>query len=248
MGTGPGQCQPPAGAPDFTASLAFNDVFPSFGTTSPVTNQPYDLAIAISAEGFDQLLKSQTECGLLTTSITSLDLGSGATPITAGVLAALLPEFGVFPDATPFRIDIHPTIAPIVTGTAGPHGELALLEMAQLIVTLVRNDGSQQVVLQGAVDAKVGLNLAFANGGLAFDLSNPQPGDVTVAVLANPLGVNEAALESDVLPPLVSSLLPSLAGSLASFPLPEFFGLHLAGVEISRTGQFMILYANLVND
>ena len=37
-----------------------------------------------------------------------------------------------------------------------------------------------------------------------------------------------------------------LAGSLASFPLPEFFGLQLSGVEIRRNGQFLTLYANLV--
>ena len=50
------------------------------------------------------------------------------------------------------------------------------------------------------------------------------------------------------LPPLVGALLPSLAGSLASFPLPEFLGLGLSGVESSRTGQFMVLYANLVSN
>ncbi len=115
-------------------------------------------------------------------------------------------------------------------------------------MTLVRNDASQQVVLQGAVDADIGLNLAFAAGALAFDLSEPDADDITVAVLVNPLGVNETALETDVLPPLVGALLPSLAGSLASFPLPEFLGLGLSGVEISRSGQFMVLYANLVSN
>ena len=48
-----------------------------FGATTPVSGQPYDLAIAISSEGFNQLLRSQVECGLLVTSITTLDLGSG---------------------------------------------------------------------------------------------------------------------------------------------------------------------------
>jgi hypothetical protein len=245
VGSGPGQCQPPAGAPNLTASLAFNEVFPSFGNTTPVLGQPYDLAIAISSEGFNQLLRSQVECGLLVTSISTLDLGSGPVPITAGTLAALLPEFGSFPPATPFRIDVRPTLAPVLSGTAGPAGELALLKMSHLLITLVRNDASQQVVLQGAVDADIGLNLAFASGALVFDLSEPPAEDITVAVLVNPLGVNEAALEVDVLPPLVAALLPSVAGSLASFPLPEFFGLSLSGVEISRSGQFMILYANL---
>ena len=124
--------------------------------------------------------------------------------------------------------------------------ERTLLKIGQLIVTIIRNDGSEQVVLQGAVDADVGLDLAFASGALVFDLADPLPDDIVVTVLVNPLGVDEVVVENDILPPLVASLLPSLAGSLASFPLPEFFGLQLSGVEITRNGQFLTLYANLV--
>jgi hypothetical protein len=181
------------------------------------------------------------------TSINEIDLGFGPLSLTAGLLSALMPEFAIYPPATPFRIDIRPTLAPVVTGAGGPGGELTLLKIAHLVITIVRNDGSQAVVLQGAVDADIPLDLAFVSGGLAFDLGEPSSDDVTVTVLVNPLGVNEAALETEVLPPLVSTLLPSVAGSLASFPLPEFFGLGLSGVEITRQGQFMALYANLVS-
>ena len=38
------------------------------------------LARALDSEGFNQLLKAQTECGLLVTSISSLDLGTGLVP------------------------------------------------------------------------------------------------------------------------------------------------------------------------
>jgi len=40
-------------------------------------------------------------------------------------------------------------------------------------------------------------------------------------------------------------LLPDLAGSLAGFPLPDFLGLRLDGVEVSRNGDFLSLFANL---
>jgi hypothetical protein len=43
----------------------------------------------------------------------------------------------------------------------------------------------------------------------------------------------------------VSLLLPDLASSLATFPLPSFFGLSLSGVEVSRSGEFLSLFANL---
>jgi len=85
--------QPPD-APDLSASLAFDEVLPRFGATTPIGHLPYDLAI--SSEGFDQLLRSQVECGLLVTSIASLVARSRQrpVPVTAAImLAALLPEF-----------------------------------------------------------------------------------------------------------------------------------------------------------
>ena len=63
-------------------------------------------------------------------------------------------------------------------------------------------------------------------------------------VLDNPLGANEAQVET-VLPALIQPLIPSLAGALSGFPLPQFFGLSLQGVEVSRNGQFLSLFANL---
>ena len=245
VGTNPGQCIPPVGAPELTASLAFTEPFPTFGATTPVGGVPYDVAIAISAEAFNQLLKVQTECGLLVTSLTDIDVGFGPLPLTAGVLSLLVPEFGAFPPSTPFRIDIRPTLAPIVTGQAGPAGEITELRVANVLATLVENDGSETVALAVAFDASLGMNLAFLPGGLAIDLSPPAPGSILVAVIRNPLGVNEANLVSNVLPPLIGSLLPDLAGALSSFPLPQFFGLSLGGVEVTRNGQFLSVYANL---
>ncbi len=245
IGTGPGQCIPPAGAPNLTASLAFNEVFPSFGQNAPVTGQSYDVAISISAEGFNQLLKAQTECGLLVTSINELDLGSGPVPLNAFFLSLLMPQFAAFPPATPFRIDLRPTLAPIVTGAAGPNGELTELRVAQVLASLVTDDGTEQVALTAAFDAQLGMNLQFVSDALGVVLTPPAAGGVQIAIIENPLNVNETALENDVLPPLVGTLIPDLASSLSSFPLPTFFGLELDGVEVSRTGLFMSMYARL---
>ncbi|MEB2283865.1 MAG: DUF4215 domain-containing protein [Myxococcales bacterium] len=247
VGSGPGQCQPPVGAPNLTASLAVNEGTPSFPpANTPIGNTPYGLAIGVSTEAFNQLLKAQTECGLLVTSITTLDLGTGDVPLTADVLALIMPEFAIYPPSTLFRIDVRPTLAPIVLAQPGPSNELTTLKLAQLLVSIVKNDGSGVEVLRGAVDAKLGMNFAFANGGLEFNLSTPATSDITVAVLKNPLGVNEAALEQDVLPPLIATLIPSLAGGLGSFPLPQFFGLDLSGLEVTRAGEFLDLYVRLV--
>jgi hypothetical protein len=49
--------------------------------------------MCISSSAFDQLLKAETESGLLISSITELDFGGGPLPLTAGVLAVFLPAF-----------------------------------------------------------------------------------------------------------------------------------------------------------
>jgi len=248
IGGGPGQCIPPPGAPNLTASLSLpTGGDPVFGANTPVGGDPYGLGICISASGFNQLLRGQTECGLMRTSLTTIDFdgpGPGMPQnIDSNLLSFIAPQFAQLPDHTPLRIDIAPTLAPIVTGNAGPGGALTELKIAQISMKVVQ-PGPETVWLSGALDVRLGMDLDFGGSGLAITLSPPQPGDVTIAVIDNPLGANEATVEA-VLPALVTPLIPQLAGALSGFPLPEFLGLELQGVEVSRSGQFLSLYANL---
>jgi cysteine-rich repeat protein len=249
VGSGPGQCIPPPGAPNFTASYSKVEAFPSFGATTPVLHTPYGLGIAISSAGFNQLLRGQTECGLMRTSLTMIDIdgagGAPPLPITSTLLSLLVPEFGQLPDNTPLRVDIAPTIAPIVTGNAGPGGELTELKIAHVSVEIVET-GPETVWLAGGFDARLGMDLDFLpdGSGLAITLAEPSAADTLMAVTYNPLGTDEVLLEA-VLPGVIRPLIPQLAGALSGFPLPSFFGLNLAGVEVSRAGQFLSLYANL---
>ena len=247
VGNGPGQCIPPLGAPNFTASYSKPSVFPSFGANTPQGNQPYGLGICISAAGFNQLLRGQTECGLMISSMTSIDLdgpgGGPALPITSSLLSLIIPEFAQLPPGTPLRIDIKPTLAPIVTGDAGPGGELTELKVSHIAMEIVE-PGPETVWMGGAVDTRLGMNLAFNGSGLGITLAPPLPGNVSIAILENPLGASEAQAET-VLPALIAPLIPQLAGAISGFPLPEFFGLSLQGVEVSRNGQFLSLFANL---
>ncbi len=249
VGSGPGQCIPPPGAPNLTASYAPPSTFPTFGPTTPVGALPYDVGVAISTAGFNQLLRGQTECGLLRSTLTTIDLdGDGAVPplpITAGLLALLAPEFGRLPAATPLQIEITPTLAPIVTGNPGPGGELTELRVAQVLIEFAEPGGP--VWLGAALDARLGMNLDFLpdGSGLGVTLSEPSTADMSLVILDNPLGTNATQLEG-ALPALIRPMIPQLAGGLAGFPLPQFFGLVLDGVEVSQTGQFGSLYAKLV--
>ena len=61
VGSGPGQCDAPASAPDLLASLHVPNPFPSFLATTP-GGLPYELGICISTSAFNQLLRAQSEC------------------------------------------------------------------------------------------------------------------------------------------------------------------------------------------
>jgi hypothetical protein len=138
----PGQCLPPPGAPDLIASYSKPEAFPTFGTTTPVAHVGYGIGIAISSAGFNQLLRGQIECGIMRTSLTTIDLdgagGSPPLPITSSLLSLIVPEFAQLPANTPLRIDVAPTIAPIVTGNPGPNGELTELKLAQVEISIVQ--------------------------------------------------------------------------------------------------------------
>jgi cysteine-rich repeat protein len=248
IGNGPGQCIPPVEAPDLVRSFSKFEPFPAFGTHTP-SGKPYGLGICISSAGFNQLLRGQTECGLMRSSLTSIDLdGDGPLPaltIDSSLLSALIPEFGQLPPGTPLRIDVYPTLAPLVTGNDGPQGAVTELKIGQMIMEIV-DPSTETVWLTGGLDVRLGMDLAFLpdGSGLAITITTPQASDITIAVIENPLGANQVHVET-VLPGLIQPLIPGLAGALSGFPLPQFFGLTLQGVEVERNGQFISLFANL---
>lgn len=233
-------------AVDLAASYHVPEAFPPFGPTTPAGGLPYDLALAISTSAFNQLMKAEVESGLLIASLTELSLfGGQPQPITAGLLAQLVPEFGLIdPPSTPIRIDIAPTLAPVITGEAGPQGELAELRIGHLNAQVVVDQAPQQVLLELAVDARVGLDVALAGGELSFLLGSLQPEDIDITILRNTLASDEILLDA-LLQQLLPLLLPSLADSLGTFPLPDFVGLSLAPVEIGKSGEFLSLFLDL---
>ncbi|RIL05602.1 MAG: hypothetical protein DCC71_09765 [Proteobacteria bacterium] len=248
IGTGVGQCDAPAGSPDLPASYHVTEAFPPFGATTPVGGLPYGLAVSISTSAFNQLLKAQIECGLLRTSITEIDLGSGLGPVTAGTLSLFLPTLATWDPDLPMRLDLEPTVAPYLTGATGPGGEIAEIRIPQLELEVHINDGAHPgntgLVMRGALDMRAGLGLTFDNltSQLAFSVSSVT--DLNIAFLQNNVSANEAQVAT-VLNFLLPDVLPALGDGLGAFPLPEFFGLSLQGVEVSRNGQFLTLFANL---
>lgn len=237
-------CTPPLGAPDLPASYSVTDPFPTFGTTTP-GGLPFGIGICISTSGMNQLLRAQTECGLLLASITELELFGSTSPLTTGVLAVFIPAFGQFP-LTPVRIDLAPTFAPVFSGSVGPNGELAELKIGSLIAKVFLNDGSETLLLQFSIDANVGVNLTLDEVAnvLAFQLEQPPASAISVEIQSSMIATDTAELEA-ILPSILGFVFPSLASALASFPVPTFLDLQLSVVEIERNGEFFSIFADL---
>lgn len=227
---------PAPGAPSFTATYRVPESFPVFGATTPVGSLPYGGALALSTSAMNQLLRAQTEQGLLAISVGTVDLGGGPVALTAGALAPALPEFAALAPATPLTLRTRPTLAPVLTGASGPGGELGEMRFGHLLLEVVESAGlpGETVHLAAALDSRFGIDLASGPGGLTFAATSPLPGDTIVAVLDNPLGVDEPAVEA-LLPVVFDDLLPTLTGTIGTIPLPAFL---TTGVEIARNPYY----------
>jgi hypothetical protein len=191
-----------------------------------------------------------TECGLLNREITEISLfGLPPTPITAGLLSALVPQFDDRLDpATPIKIRIDPKFAPFVSDQAGPAGETAELNLADLNIRFIEDRAGigELTWLTLGVDAPLGFELGFddVNKVLAPTITAPPGSAVTARVLTNQVQADEAGVEA-LFPNLFPTFVGDLAGSFGAFPLPAFLGLELNVLEIARQGNSFVLYANL---
>ena len=188
---------------------------------------PYGLGLCVSTSAFNQLLKASTECGLLVAEITELDLGFGIEPLTAGLLAFFIPEFGFIDPATTVKITIRPELAPVVTGAAGPFGELVELQVGHLVASVVGTSGDfvDTLFLEAAIEFKGGLDLTFDDitSELVFSIGGIIGANLGIELTKNPIFTNEASFVF-VMTQLLPLVLPNLADSLGSFPLPQFPG------------------------
>lgn len=243
IGTGPADCQPPAGAPDLAETFDVPGAPPTLGATTP-SGQPYGVGLSISASAFNQLLSSMTECGLLNKEITEIPFGATSVPVTSAVLAGIAPGFAQLGNV-PMKIKLRPTVGPFVTANAGPNGAMGELYLANLLLDFTENLGGYDVPrLTIAVDAPLALNLSYdaATNQLAPTISTA-PG-VRARVTFNPLDMNEAGLEA-IFPQLFPAFVDGLSSSFAAFPLPSFLGLKIDLVQVARQGNYFVLYTNL---
>jgi len=239
-------------APQFTKTLVIPSTFPfsQLASQTSTEGRSYDMAIAIGDSAFNQILAAQVESGLLKAEISELDLlGSGTpSPLTAGLLSLFIPQFSQLPPSLPLRLKIAPTLAPVVTGVTGPSGEIAELVLSHLLIDVVSGpSGSETLYGRLAADLATAfdLNVEAGSGNLLPALSTPDPNDILITLLDNPLGMDEGQLQL-LIPALLSPLVPSLSDLFGAFPLPQFLGLQPTAIEVSRAGSFMTVWLTVV--
>ena len=235
--------EPDPEAADLDASYDIAQTFPTFGPLAP-NGQPYELAVSISASAFNQLLKAEIQGGLLLSTITEFDFGAGPLAITAGLLGTLLPQFAYLDPSEALQFMVRPALAPIFTGEPGASGELATLLISHLEFSVVPVSEPSVVLLGGVVDVTLGVDVGFDGDGLSFDVETPDPSNIDVILIENPLYVDPSTLDL-FLPSLVGLAVPTLTDSLGSFPLPEFLGLQLGLIDADRVGGYLSLFFDM---
>ncbi|MGI9430790.1 MAG: hypothetical protein ACR2PQ_01165, partial [Myxococcota bacterium] len=232
---------PAPGAPDIPASYTVDEPLPTFGALTPDQQLPYGMAFAISTSAMNQLLKTQIENGLLQQSIDEF-LGN---PLTVGLLQLFLPGLGQLglPPQWPLEFIIEPQMAPLLTGEAGPNGELTKLMIGALRVTL-GVPGNPLPLLVIDVDLEAGLDLTFTQAGLEFSLT-PVAADADFTVLFSLLLATDQQLE-DTFAQLFPIFAGELENAIEAFPIPSLLGLDLVPVETTRLGGgYLGLFADL---
>lgn len=136
---------------------------PAFPAALP-SGAAYNLAAAISPNGLNELLDAVTRSGLLAQQGMTKDtvtVGTSTFPLTANVLAAVIPAFKSYPPNEPIVARVTPgPVAPVVSGGRGPNSEPVDLHVPQVRIDLV--DSHQQVAIALRADFRVGVDVGIS--------------------------------------------------------------------------------------
>ncbi len=231
-------CMPADRAPKLDRALAPDFVPSPMPVLTPISDTAHHVGLAMSPAGFNQILRSMTECGLLLADLTELPNDQGTpAPINTGLIGLLAPglrdEYGA---EAAMHVELTPTVGPFVTGEAGPNGELIAMTVPQLRVDFVVTEPAE-LALSLVVDiVGLGVNLVPAPAGteLAFAVNPPEPEQLGVYILDNPYHVQLDVIRS-FLPSFLPGFLEGVIADIPAFPIPEFAGLTLRAIEVSQT-------------
>lgn len=219
-------------------AVAVGDL-PQFGL-DPESGAPYQIAISIALKSINQLLLARPDVLPQDLRISSIDVGAGLEPITARILTALSPAFGVLPATLPLEIRAQATLPPMLFGEPSSSTALSDVYLGALVVSIVEaaSPAGANPLLSVSLDLRGDLSLGFhaPSASLEVALGIAVESQATT-ILANPLQADEESFEL-LTTSLAAMLLPEVGSTPMRFQLPELEGLDLAITNVSNGGGY----------
>jgi hypothetical protein len=252
------RCGPAAIAPVVSAVAAS----PFFqGNTRPDTNEPFGLGIGIHQQTFDHLAYAAYESGAL-----CLNIGPGSVDLlhTDGLAPLVMPSIVDFLHGknSPIVLGLRPQTPPTIA--IGP-GTTKVDESGETVVDqplldilfddveidfFVMLDDQFVRVMTLAADVHLPLNLEVNGMGEIEPVLGDTENAITDTHVTNSqvLRETDAELEERV-PVLLTLALPSLAGDLGAFALPDLGGIGITigpdGIGSIESNTFLAIFADL---
>jgi len=233
---------PPAPGPDpLPASYKMNDTFPSFGATEP-GGQVYDVALSISENLLNKLLRSDAEERKFDADLTTFDFGGGPQTLSTGLLGLLVPGFAAVSPPENLVVRFRPTLAPVLT--VGSASTNARVEIAGVDVTVV-GKVSGKTYLTTRLNGRFEVVPSVMGNSINFTVPPGGVDSANVVLISSTIGVTDAQIT------LLNALLAAqlnksmIFQTLDSVQLPSFQGLTLAPVAVQQDAGFINLFVNL---
>jgi hypothetical protein len=207
--------------------------------TDSANGMPYDAGLFL-----DDDLLSGLGAALLATDLLSQEVGAddlGSLSLDTTLLGAIVPGFDTLPAGQPVSISTRPS-APLVgqAGRTGLAGELHLGGLELDLKSDQDGDGTDDVVMEVAVDAVIGLAPGVEGELLAIELV-----DSSATLVSTTLGSHPDDVEPG-LATLIDLAVPLLVGDLLGGVLDiELGGIDLAVVDGAGVDDRVALYLEL---
>ncbi|HVP28466.1 MAG TPA: thrombospondin type 3 repeat-containing protein [Myxococcota bacterium] len=240
---------PPTPGPlTLPASYSINATFPTFGATEP-GGQAYDVALSISQNLLNKLLRSDAEKRAFDTDLTTFDfsllgLPIGTQPISTALLGLVVPGFATVLPPENVVVRFRPSLAPVLTvgSTGGSNPTNARVDIAGVDVTVV-GLVSGRTYLTTRLDGRFDVVPSIQGNTINFTLTGVE--SANLALISSTIGVTNAQIQA--LNALLAQLHQSMISqTLDSVPLPSFPGLTLVPVTVFQDAGFISLFTNLM--
>jgi hypothetical protein len=234
--TTPGPLPLPASYVTFTQ-------FPGFGATEP-GGKAYDVALTLSENLLNKLLRSDAEEGNFNDDLTTLPGTNPPQVISTTALGLLIPGFFAVP-AENLKLHLQSTLAPVLTvgsSSANPPTN-AHVDVAGVDVTVVGLN-SGKTFLTARLNGRFEIVPGIMGNSINFTLTGVD--SANLVLISSTVGATDAqiALLNTVLGAQLSQA--KISQTLDSVQLPSFPGLTTTPVSVAQDAGFITLFVQLI--